>query len=184
MGVSLCWAACRMGYQVTAVSGPVDYPFPPACNVVSVKTALEMYDHVTKRWPESDIFVGTAAVLDWDIETQSATKIKKENGLPVLNFKLNPDILSTVGKMKKSGQYVLGFAAETENLLENALKKLKHKNCDAVFANDVSLPDAGFEKQTNSGLLVDLVNKEPIQFSTQSKQALSEKLLRQIEVGF
>src|SRR6185312_9897498 len=89
-------------------------------------------------WPKADLFIGTAAVLDWKIATPSSIKIKKETGPMQLELSPSPDILKRVAQTKSAQQFVLGFAAETNDVLTHAKKKLREKNCDAIFANDVS----------------------------------------------
>ena len=180
MGASLCWAATELGYDVTAVRGPCDVQLPHTTKVISVVTALEMAQATCGLWPESDIFIGTAAVLDWDIEKPSPKKFKKDERVPELKFSTNRDILSEVGRSKKSSQFVLGFAAETENMIPNGFKKLQQKRCDALFVNDVSLKDQGFESRKNGGWW--LVPPDQVTaLETTSKPELAKKLILLIE---
>lgn len=154
MGAALCWAALQRGYRVTALCGPMDFSIlPEGIEIHSTPTAKEMFETASEIWPTADVLVATAAVLDWDIASPSSSKLKKEAGIPKLEFEKNPDILAALSKNRIKGrkQFVVGFAAETEDPVQNAFKKLKEKNCDALFANDVSATSKGFESSLNEG---------------------------------
>jgi len=142
-GHAIAAAAARAGAHVTLVSGPVAIPDPPGVTVVHVETAMEMRAAVLAALP-ADAAVFTAAVADWRAAKPAATKIKKTGGKapPALALAENPDILATVGHDRKRPRLVVGFAAETEDLIANAAKKLKAKGADWIVANDVS-PQAG-----------------------------------------
>lgn len=163
MGTSLCWAALQAGYKVKAICGPTQAALPTGTNieVVRVQTAQEMADATLEAWPYADVYIGNAAVLDWEIKNPSLEKLKKDQGTPSIEFKKNPDILSLVSQSKRSNQFVLGFAAETENALPNARLKLQQKKCDAIFVNDVSQPaSSGFESDFNAGWWLDAKNEQ------------------------
>jgi phosphopantothenoylcysteine decarboxylase/phosphopantothenate--cysteine ligase len=170
MGASLCWAALQAGYRVTAVSGPLapGVTLPASIRIIPVQTAAEMARATLDTWPTAQVFIGTAAVLDWDIKNPATTKIKKEQGSPQLIFEKNIDILEALSQSRTrrleahrnaetnypgqfSRQFILGFAAETDDPIPNGFAKLKKKGCDAIFVNDVSQPDAGFESSQNAG---------------------------------
>jgi len=142
-GHAIATAAARAGANVTLVSGPVAIPDPPGVTVVHVETAVEMRDAVLAALP-ADAAVFTAAVADWRAARPAAGKIKKSGGkaAPTLTLTENPDILATVGHAANRPRLVVGFAAETNDLLANAAKKLAAKGADWIVANDVS-PEAG-----------------------------------------
>ena len=138
-GHAIAIAAAEAGAEVVLVSGPVDLPDPPGLTTIHVETARDMLGAVEASLP-ADIFVGTAAVADWRTAQAAPEKLKKQDGAePVLALQRNPDILATVaGRIADRPRLVVGFAAETENLLANAAAKLERKRCDMVVANDVS----------------------------------------------
>ena len=138
-GHALARAAAALGAEVTLVSGPVTLPDPPGVRVVKVDTAHEMLAEVLKALP-ADLAICAAAVADWRASDESAQKLKKEPGSnsTTLSLSLNPDILATLAKPgPKRPRLVIGFAAETENLIENAKAKRARKGADWIVANDV-----------------------------------------------
>ncbi len=138
-GHAIAAAAAAAGADVVLVSGPVNLPDPPGVTVVKVETARQMLEAVEKALP-ADVAVFAAAVADWRAERPSDSKIKKQQGqTPTLKLIENPDILSTIAH-RKSGRprLVIGFAAETDNVIANAKAKLAKKGCDWILANDVS----------------------------------------------
>ena len=154
MGAAIAWAAWREGYQVTVIAGPGDAPLPPGITVHRIQTAQEMLARAAEEFEACDFFVSAAAVLDWDVESPSIEKLKKEEGAPSLSFVRNPDILATLAEKKRPDQFVLGFAAETRNIVEAGIHKRLSKNCDGLFANDVSLQSHGFESSQNGGFWI------------------------------
>lgn len=142
-GHAIAAAAARAGARVTLVSGPVSIPAPPGVQLLAVETAGEMLDAVRKSLP-ADIGIFCAAVADWRVAKPAGEKIKKgARGTPSLNLIENPDILRTIAaKGPMRPHLVIGFAAETENVLANAKAKLKSKGADWIVANDVS-PETG-----------------------------------------
>ena len=142
-GHAIAAAAAAAGADVMLVSGPVNLPDPPGVTVVKVETAQQMLDAVEQALP-ADVAVFAAAVADWRPERPSDSKIKKQaGGTPTLALVENPDILSTIAH-RKSGRprLVIGFAAETDDVIANAKAKLAKKGCDWILANDVS-PETG-----------------------------------------
>ena len=141
-GHAIATELANQGASVTLITGPVSLPPPPHVKTISVETAEQMKSSVFENLP-ADIFVGAAAVADWRITTQADQKMKKRAGgePPTLNFTENPDILSLVGHHTNRPKLVVGFAAETENLLENARAKLAKKGCDWIVANQVGTSD-------------------------------------------
>lgn len=148
MGYAIAAAAVERGAEVTLVSGPVALTVPCGVKVIPVESALQMRDAVLTAFPEVDIVIKAAAVADYRPETVVNQKIKKTSEVMTVNLIKNPDILAELGKTKTT-QFLVGFAAETQNLAENAVDKLRRKNLDMLVANDVTLPGAGFESETN-----------------------------------
>lgn len=138
MGYSLARAAISLGAEVTLISGPSELKEPAGLvKYIKVKSAREMYGVAMEQFPESDIAIACAAVADYRPKSYSTEKIKKKDGDLNLELERNPDILYNMGLIKKD-QFLIGFAAETENVLENAAGKLVRKNLDAIVANHAS----------------------------------------------
>ncbi len=179
MGYAIAERAARRGATVTLVTGPVQLPVPAGVKAVQVTSTQELYDAVVARCEEQDAVIQAAAPADYRAAHPSSQKIKKqaEEGL-ILQLVENPDIAAAVGQRKKAEQILVGFAAETENLLENAKGKLKKKNLDLIVANDVTKPGAGFHVDTNIASLVtkDGVVERPLQ----SKHQLADDILDMI----
>jgi phosphopantothenoylcysteine decarboxylase/phosphopantothenate--cysteine ligase len=138
-GYAIAAAAQAAGAQVTLVSGPVDLDEPGGVNVVHVESARDMLAHVEASLPV-DIAIFAAAVADWRVANEGGQKLKKtDKAMAPLELVENPDILATISKLKdKRPPLVIGFAAETEHLIDNAKAKLARKGCDWIVANDVS----------------------------------------------
>ena len=150
MGYSIARQALLRGADVTLITGPSALTPPPYAKVVRVETTQQMLDACLAVYPDTDIVIKAAAVADFKPRSVADQKIKKihpEDGMTIV-MDQNPDILKTLGGMKKQ-QFLVGFAAETQNLLENAANKVKKKNLDMIVANDVSLKGAGFNTDTN-----------------------------------
>ncbi len=143
MGIELAREALARGARVDLILGPTSEVPPGAADVVRVATAQEMYTAALARFPSADVAICAAAVVDWRPVTAFAQKVKKEDGAATIALERTPDILSTLGE-RKSGAFLVGFAAETENLETNGRKKLRAKNLDAIAVNDVSRTDVGF----------------------------------------
>lgn len=148
MGFALARVARRRGAAVTLVSGPTHLTPPPGVDIVPVITAREMEQAVLKAYPRASIVIKAAAVSDYRPETTASQKIKKTHEPLTLSLLPNPDILRRLGERKKK-QFLVGFAAETENLLKNARSKLAEKNLDLMVANPIGVPGAGFASETN-----------------------------------
>lgn len=149
MGYALAEAGRRRGARVMLVSGPVNLAAPEGVELERVETAHEMAEAVMSRLEEATIIVMAAAVGDYQAEFVEPGKIKKENGSLTLRLKPTRDILAEIARRRGPGQFVAGFAAETEKLLENAAAKLAAKRLDLIIANDVTLDGAGFDADTN-----------------------------------
>ncbi|HKA17249.1 MAG TPA: bifunctional phosphopantothenoylcysteine decarboxylase/phosphopantothenate--cysteine ligase CoaBC [Blastocatellia bacterium] len=153
MGYSVVEAALARGAAVTLITGPVSIDPPKGVRTISVRSAAEMYEEVNNNLEDATIVVMAAAVADYRPSNKQRQKIKKNGDAIVLKLEPTDDILAAVGGTKGS-RIVIGFAAETENLIENAKKKLNEKGADLIVANDVSASDSGFDVDTNRITLV------------------------------
>jgi phosphopantothenoylcysteine decarboxylase/phosphopantothenate--cysteine ligase len=176
MGYGLVEAALESGANVTLISGPVNIEPPLNCNFVSIKTAKEMYDAVMHHISGMDVYIGTAAVSDYSPAKASDSKIKKDGSSSpmVLELKENQDILKSVSELEQR-PYVVGFAAETNDLIKNAEKKLSNKNLDLIIANDVSNKEIGFDSDDNEVTLI--TEKEKHLIERQNKRKVSKKII-------
>jgi len=170
MGYALAGEAASRGAETVLVSGPTCLQPPPGVRLERVETALEMKAAIEKHFPLLDALVMAAAVSDYRPRQRLLQKQKKDEGELQLVLQRNPDILAELGKQKQN-QILVGFAAETENLLENAQTKLKQKNLDLIVANDVSLPDSGFGCDTNKAALIDANGAERMPLMTKTELA-------------
>ena len=151
MGFALAKAARMRGAEVTLVSGPTHLKPPRGVSFLRVKTAEEMRGSVLEKSRACDVIIKAGAVLDYRPREKALHKIKKTEESQTLELVRNPDILGELGRMKRDTRCLLvGFAAETQDLVGNAAEKLKRKNLDLIIANDVSRQDAGFESDTNA----------------------------------
>jgi phosphopantothenoylcysteine decarboxylase/phosphopantothenate--cysteine ligase len=157
MGYALAAVAARRGADVVLVSGPVVIPEPAGVRVIHVETAEEMARAVEPEAGQMDLFVGAAAVSDYRPRVVASQKIKKGPGGETLELARTPDILAGLGERfggRSDGPVLVGFAAETEEVIARAREKLKAKKCDLVVANKVGAPGAGFGGDTNRVALV------------------------------
>ena len=154
MGYALARAALRRGATVALVSGPTALEPPSGARLIEVNTAAEMREAVLKEYPHSSAVIMAAAVADYHAVAPSGQKIKRGVGDLELRLIPNPDILKELGQ-NKDGKWLIGFAAETENLAANAQKKLHEKNLDIVIANNVAEEGSGFDGDTNVGTIID-----------------------------
>ena len=153
MGYALAQAARRRGAQVLLISGPTALTAPSGVRVVRVTSAVEMQNEVMAHAAECDVVIKAAAVADYRPLERISTKIKKKSDSATIELVKNPDILAGLGGMERR-PFLVGFAAETDALSENAAKKMAEKNLDMIVANDVSQIDAGFNVDTNRALLL------------------------------
>ncbi len=176
-GYALAEAAIALGAEVALVSGPVHLPVPPGVELIQVETAREMLAAVEGELP-CDIAIFCAAVADWRTASDAKQKMKKDGSgkVPSLELTENPDILKTIGHLKKDRPpLVIGFAAETENVIGNAQKKLKAKAADLIVANDVSHEGGVMGGSENT---VHLVGKDDVEsWDRMSKQEVARKLM-------
>jgi phosphopantothenoylcysteine decarboxylase/phosphopantothenate--cysteine ligase len=175
MGYAVAQAARERGAEVTLVSGPTALAPPAGVEVARVETAEEMRAAVLERFGWATIVVKAAAVADYRPKETAGTKIKKGEGELTLALEATPDILAELGR-RKAGQVLVGFAAETEALVERAAEKLRGKNLDLVVANDVTRPGAGFGADTNVVTLLDRQGRSE-SLPLLSKRAVAERIL-------
>jgi len=158
MGYSLATAALERGAKVTLISGPTNLCPPKGVKLIKINTTLEMYDAVMNNYIEQNIIIKSAAVADYRPETVSTSKIKKTEGNLTLKLVRNPDILKELGRLKED-RVLVGFAAESDNVIENAKGKIKRKNLDFIVANDITEEGAGFGIDTNIVSIIDKSDK-------------------------
>ena len=150
MGYAIARNAAARGARVTLISGPTALDAPPDVERLSVQSALEMRDATLRAFGDCDVLVAAAAPADFRAAAAPAHKIKRGTQTHLtLELKTNPDIVRECARAKRDGQIVVGFAAETGDPTEEATRKLREKNLDAIVANDVSAPGAGFDVETN-----------------------------------
>ena len=178
MGFALAKAARRLGGDVTLVSGPVTLRDPWFVNTVRVRTAGEMREAVISRVKDTDLVIKAAAVADFKVREVEKEKIKKERFSGVLNLDENIDILEELGSME-SRPYLVGFAAETEELAKNAGEKMERKNIDAIVANDVSREDIGFSSDYNQ-VTIFYREGESHALAKNDKETISFEILKSI----
>jgi phosphopantothenoylcysteine decarboxylase/phosphopantothenate--cysteine ligase len=174
MGYALAEAAVRRGARVKLVSGPTALTPPPVEEFVQVETSVQMREALLARFGRASITIMTAAVSDFAPAQVSGQKIKRE---AALNLDLQPtaDILGELGSQRAPGQLLIGFAAETQNLVENARRKLERKHLDAIVLNDVSRPGLGFGSERNAGEIITADEARVI--PEMSKQEMAECIL-------
>ena len=180
MGYELAKIASYRGADVTLVSGPTNLEKPIGVDLININTAVEMRDTIMKISDEQDIIIKAAAVSDLKPEKYSNNKIKKRK-TDIKNIKLeaNPDILLELAKNKKKSQILVGFAAESESLIENSLLKLKEKNLDMIIANDISKENIGFQSDKNEVIIITKRKKESLPLM--SKTEIADQILDKIK---
>ncbi len=180
MGFAIAKQALRLGAEVTLVAGPVNAELDhPRLNRMDVKTAEEMMAAVAHCYGEQDILVFAAAVADYRPKDVSNQKIKKTPGdAPVIELVQNPDILKFVGQHKKPDQFLVGFALETDQEVQNARKKLDNKNLDMIVLNSLNDAGAGFEFDTNKVTFI--TSKDVVEIPLKSKDEVAVDIFRQI----
>ena len=176
MGYALAEAALRRGARVLLVSGPTSLTPPGAAEMTRVDSAEDMRQAVLKRLPESSIVIKTAAVADYRPKSAASQKIKR-TGPMSLELEPTTDILSEISR-QKSNQLIIGFAAETQNALENARKKLASKSLDAIVVNDVSKEGVGFDSDRNAVTII--THDEVVEVPETTKWEVAQRVLDQI----
>ncbi len=178
MGYALAEAAAKRGARVKLVSGPVSIPKPQNIDMVNVETAQQMYEKVMEAYREYDVFIMVAAVADYRCVQVQDQKIKKAEDQLTLRLTKNPDIAKELGKVK-GNKILIGFSAETNDLIQNAKAKIEAKNMDLIVANDVTAEGAGFGTDTN---IVKLIKPDGriIELPVMSKKEVAFKILDQL----
>ena len=175
MGYAIARCASLRGARVILVSGPVSIEPPLFAELVPVVSAEDMYNAVMKYKDEADIIIKSAAVADYTPVTASSEKIKKQDGDMRIELRRTKDILKELGQSRRENQFICGFAMETENLIENAVKKLESKNVDMIVANSLKTEGAGFGTDTN---VVTLITKDgKTELPLMSKDEVAMKIL-------
>lgn len=172
MGYAIAEAAQKRGAQVTLLSGPVHIPAPQGVRVVPVTSTMSLYEAMLAECDAQDAIVQAAAPADYRVAEVAPQKIKKQSGENlVLELIENPDIAKAVGERKRAGQVLVGFAAETQNVLKNAQGKLEKKHLDLIVANDVTAEGAGFGVDTNIVTLITKDGEQPLPKMTKREVA-------------
>lgn len=175
MGYAIARCASLRGARVILVSGPVSIEPPLFAELVPVVSAEDMYNAVMKYKDDADIIIKSAAVADYTPVTISSEKIKKQDGDMRIELRRTKDILKELGQSRRENQFICGFAMETENLIENAFKKLESKNVDMIVANSLKTEGAGFGTDTN---VVTLITKDgKTELPLMSKDEVAMKIL-------
>jgi len=178
MGYALAEAAAARGAHVVLISGPVHIPPPHGVDVIHVRTALEMHDAVMENLAPASIVIKAAAVADFHLSKVPDQKVKKTAARISLEMDPTPDILAELGR-KKGDRLLIGFAAETQNLVQEARRKMESKNCDMVVANLVGGAETGFETDLNEVTLV-LRTGETIPLPRASKREVADRIFDQV----
>ena len=179
MGYAIAEAAVLRGADVTLVSGPVSIPSPNGVTLESVTDTASLCEKMTALCPEQDIVIQSAAPADFTPVSFSESKIKKDSsGMLTITFRQTQDVAKTIGMNKRKGQTFIGFAAETDDVLENAVKKLKSKNLDMIVANDIKKPGAGFGTDTNIVTFITENGTEDLPLM--SKRDVAERILDKV----
>lgn len=183
MGYAIAVEAARRGADVALVSGPSALNAPASVRKIEIETAKEMLNAVLEEFADSDVIIKAAAVADYRAQRAQPHKIKKQEDVLTLVLEKNPDILMELGKRKRADQILVGFAAETQNLIQYAQEKLIKKNLDMIVANDVTAKNAGFDADTNIAKLIDR-SGDIEDLPLMSKDALAKVILDKIEAKF
>lgn len=179
MGFAIAEAARDRGAEVTTVAG-ITTTLPPAgVNIIRASSAAEMHDAVTQHINNASIFIAAAAVADYRPVQRAADKIKKSEATLTLSLERTPDILGEVAAARTNGLLVIGFAAETEKVVDNAMAKLNAKKLDAIIANDVSRNDIGFDSETNAITII-TQDSEPHELPAMTKFDAAHRILDEI----
>jgi phosphopantothenoylcysteine decarboxylase/phosphopantothenate--cysteine ligase len=176
MGYALAESALRRGARVLLISGPTSLTPPSAAEVTRVESAEEMRDAVMNLLPQATIVIKTAAVSDYRPKSAAGQKLKRK-GPMTLDLEATPDILKELS-LKKTSQVIVGFAAETENVLENARQKLVSKNLDAIVVNDVSREGVGFDSDRNAVTII--TRDEVVEVPETTKWEVAQRVLDQV----
>jgi phosphopantothenoylcysteine decarboxylase/phosphopantothenate--cysteine ligase len=180
MGFALAEAAYDRGAEVTIVAGVTSVSPPRGSRLVRVSSAEEMRSAVAEEVSNATVFMAAAAVSDYRAKKKARTKIKKASAELELKLERTTDILAEVAQGRTNGQLLIGFAAETNDLLTNAREKLVSKGLDAVVANDVSRKDSGFDSENNAVVILLRDNPEPVELPLMSKPETAHRILDEV----
>lgn len=180
MGFALAEAATRRGARVTVVAGATTAKVPSGVSLIRVSSAEEMYSAVMNELPRASIFIGAAAVADYRPVQRSSQKIKKTSASLSLDLERTKDILRAVASAKQDGLLVIGFAAESENVVANAREKLISKNIDAIVANDITREGVGFDAATNEVTIISRNSQAPIHVPLIAKTNVADIILDEV----
>ncbi|MCC2254669.1 bifunctional phosphopantothenoylcysteine decarboxylase/phosphopantothenate--cysteine ligase CoaBC [Ruminococcus sp. CLA-AA-H200] len=178
MGYAIARVCARRGACVTLVTGPSALKPPEFVEAVAVKSARDMFEAVTQRSAHQDIIIKAAAVADYRPKHVSGEKMKKKDSELSIELERTDDILAYLGAEKREGQFLCGFAMETENLLENSRQKLKKKNLDMIVANSLRVDGAGFGGDTN--VVTIITEKEEVSLGKMSKEETASQIIDRI----
>lgn len=177
MGFALAEAARDRGAEVTVIAGITTVAAPAGVRVVQAVSAEEMSEAVARERGKSSVFIGAAAIADYRPAQRADQKIKKSENAITLTLERTPDVLSQVAASRSNGMLVIGFAAETENVVDNAKQKLRTKNLDAIIANDVTKEGSGFDSATNAITIITKDEAHPIELPLMSKVEAADRIL-------
>lgn len=180
MGFALAEAALSRGAEVSVVAGATTVDSPNGVRVVRALSADAMYEAVMKELPRATVFVGAAAVADYRPAQRATTKTKKSEPSMILTLERTRDILCEVSTARTNGLLIIGFAAETNDVVANAQEKLRAKNLDAIVANDVTRSDAGFDSSQNAITILRRGNRTPLELPLMSKLEAAHHVLDEI----
>jgi phosphopantothenoylcysteine decarboxylase/phosphopantothenate--cysteine ligase len=180
MGFALAEAARARGADVTIVAGATNIEPPADVELVRAISTEEMRDAVMKRISQASVFIAAAAVSDYRPAERASAKIKKLADTLTLNLERTPDILKEVSKARQNGLLVIGFAAETDQVLKHAREKFERKHLDAIVANDITQAGAGFDTQTNIITIITRAHQTPIELPLMSKLDASHRILDEV----
>lgn len=179
MGYAIARAAARRGAQVTLLTGPVALEAPQGVQVVPFTTTQELLERAQELAAKQDVLIQAAAPADYRAQKVAPQKIKKNSGEPlVLTLVENPDVAAALGRSKRPDQVFVGFAAETNDVLAHAQGKLERKNLDMIVANDVTLPGAGFDVDTNVVTLI--TRDEAVSLPLMRKDEVADRILDRV----
>lgn len=178
MGYAIAKNAMRRGAKVTLVTGKTNIPKPPFVDVVSIKSAADMFEAVTSRADKQDVIIKSAAVADYTPSVVSDEKIKKNDSELSIPVQRTQDILKYLGENKLPNQFLCGFSMETEDMLENSRRKLLHKNLDMIVANNLKVEGAGFGVDTN--VITMITPGKEVALEMMSKDEAAEQILDEI----
>ncbi|GAA0495234.1 bifunctional phosphopantothenoylcysteine decarboxylase/phosphopantothenate--cysteine ligase CoaBC [Salinibacillus aidingensis] len=180
MGYAIAETAAKLGASVTLISGPSNLGVPNGVSRMEVESARDMYHEVFRHYDKADIIIKAAAVADYRPKETFDQKMKKQEGSLVIELERTEDILKALGEKKQKHQYLVGFAAETSNVIQYGREKLERKNLDAIVVNDVSQENAGFSADTNEAAFISKTGKQQ-KLSLNSKVKIAQQLFSLIE---